>query len=61
MRGTERRPGEMEAAQQQQAYRAVAEGVGELAAPPMSLADTMAALLARDPERDVVGEADEYI
>ena len=61
VRGTKRRPGELQAAQQQPAYRAVAEGVGELAAPPMSLADTMAALLARDPERDLVGEADEYI
>ena len=59
VRGTEPRPGQLEAAQQQQAYRAVEEGVRELAGPPMSLADTMAALLARDPERGVVGEADE--
>ena len=60
VRGTERRPGQLEAAQQQQVYRDVAEGVRELAGSTMSLADTMAALLARDPEGDVVGEADEY-
>ena len=60
VRGTEPRPGQLEAAQQQQAYREFAEGVRELAGPPMSLADTMAALLARDPERGVVGEDDEY-
>ena len=61
VRGTEPRPGQLEAAQQQQAYRVVAEGVRELAGPPMSLADTMAALLARDLERGLVDEADEYI
>lgn len=61
VRGEEPRPGELEAAQQQQAYRTVAEDVRALPRPPRSLADTMAALLVGDLEQDVVDEGDEYV
>ena len=61
VRGTVRHPEQLEAAQQQPAYRAVAEGVRELTTPPTSLADAMTALLDRDSEHVEVDEDDDYI
>lgn len=58
-RGAEPRPGELEAAQQQPAFNAVAQAVQERAPAPTSVADTMATLLAEG-ELDLADEADAY-